>query len=332
VQPPRLAGALLLAWAGLMLCPPPAFAADEVAPGIRVVPGKTAAGSQPDGNSIVIDAPDGLIVIDTGRHAAHTQSVLNLARESKKPIRALINTHWHLDHVGGNALLRAAYPAVDVYATSAIDEALSGFLANYRKQLQSALSTAGGDGAHDRLRTEIALIDSGANLKPTRVVDRSSSVSIAGRTLEMHVERSAVTAGDIWVFDPQTKVLIAGDLVTLPAPFLDTACPERWRAALETLSRKPFNKLVPGHGAPMDPAAFDTYRSAFGRLLSCGNDRKQPKSACVDGWIRDSSSLVPESDREYGRALVDYYVENVFRADPAKRAVSAAGNPCPGTR
>jgi glyoxylase-like metal-dependent hydrolase (beta-lactamase superfamily II) len=147
-------------------------------------------------------------------------------------------------------------------------------------------------------------------------------VRIAGRTLELHVEHSAVTAGDIWVFDPDTQVLIAGDLVTLPAPFFDTACPERWQAALERLSRKRFKRLIPGHGAPMDTAAYNTYRAAFNRLVSCGDSRKQSKSACVDGWIRDSASLIPESDRAYGRALVDYYVENVLRGDPAKRAAA----------
>src|SRR6185503_18890602 len=95
---------------------------------------------QPDDNSALVTAPDGLIVFDTGRHAEHTQQVLDAARQSGKPVRAIINSHWHLDHVGGNLLVRAAFPNADVYATSAIDDALSGFLANYRKQL--AASTA----------------------------------------------------------------------------------------------------------------------------------------------------------------------------------------------
>ncbi len=81
-------------------------------------------------------------------------------------------------------------------------------------------------------------------LRPTRVVTHSSSVTIAGRAPELHVEQSAVTAGDIWVFDPTTQVLIAGDLVTLPAPFFDTACPARWQTALRTLSQQRFARLI----------------------------------------------------------------------------------------
>jgi glyoxylase-like metal-dependent hydrolase (beta-lactamase superfamily II) len=316
---------LLIAVGWLTLSSVSASSTDDVAPGIQLVRGKTVAGSQPDGNSIVIDAPEGLIVVDTGRHADHTQRVLELVRASGKPIRAIINSHWHLDHVGGNVLLRAAYPAIDVYATSAIDEALGGFLVNYRKQVEDALSKTESDArASESLRTEIALIDAGPKLRPTRIVRESSSVKIAGRPLELHVEHSAVTAGDIWVFDPKTQVLIAGDLVTLPAPFLDTACPERWQAALDVLSRKRFTRLIPGHGAPMDTAAFNTYRAAFNRLVSCSDDRKQARSACIDGWIHDSASIVPESDRAYGGALIGYYIENVFRGDPAKRAAACA--------
>jgi glyoxylase-like metal-dependent hydrolase (beta-lactamase superfamily II) len=286
-------------------------------PNFELIPGKTVAGSQPDGNSIVITAPEGLIVIDTGRHAEHTQRVLDFAKATGKPVRAIINSHWHLDHVGGNVLLRQAYPNVEVYATPAIDSALTGFLKNYHAQLEGTLAKAEGDAATS-YRAEIALIDAGEQLKPTRVVTHSAKVTIAGRALELHVEQAAVTAGDIWVFDPAARVLIAGDLVTLPAPLFDTACPARWQASLRSLAQKRFSQLIPGHGAPMDRAAFNTYRIAFDRLVTCGNDRTQPKSTCAEGWLRDAATLLPESDRAYGRALVEYYVDNTFRADRSR--------------
>ena len=48
------------------------------------------------------------------------------------PIVAIVNSHWHLDHVSGNAALRAAYPRAQVYASDAIRDAMHGFLADYR--------------------------------------------------------------------------------------------------------------------------------------------------------------------------------------------------------
>jgi glyoxylase-like metal-dependent hydrolase (beta-lactamase superfamily II) len=292
-----------------------------VARGIHLVPGAAIPGSQPDGNSVIIDAPEGLIVVDTGRHAAHTQKVLDFAASVRRPVRAIINSHWHLDHTGGNALIRDQYPQAQVYASSAIDGALTGFLANYRKQLETALSREDtSPEAADGFRAEIKLIDTGPELRPTRVISESGSRDIAGRTLRIYLERSAVTAGDVWILDRKTRVLISGDLVTLPAPFLDTACPYRWAQALSHLSEQKFDWLIPGHGPPMRAADLETYRKAFVGLLACSNDTQIPVSQCEDGWLTDSGRLISEADRDYARTLVRYYVGSVLRGDPKKLA------------
>jgi len=117
------------------------------------------------------------------------------------------------------------------------------------------------------MRAEIGLIDSRWAMEPTYVVGTTGRRTIVGRDLELHLEPNAVTAGDVWVYDPQSRVLLAGDLVTLPAPFLDTACPKRWRSALVHLETTRFITLVPGHGAPMDHDGLKTYRKAFNKLL-----------------------------------------------------------------
>jgi len=116
-----------------------AMAAPAAAEAIHLIAGVTTPERQPDGNSVVIDAPQGFIVFDTGRHAEHTQRILDYARAGGKPIAAIINSHWHLDHIGGNRMLRAAYPDARVYASDALGEALGGFLKVYRSQLAEAL-------------------------------------------------------------------------------------------------------------------------------------------------------------------------------------------------
>lgn len=285
-------------------------------PRYTLIPGSLRAGSEPDGNTIILDAPDGLVVVDTGRHPEHQERILAFARESKKPIVAIINSHWHLDHVGGNLMLRAEYPQVRVYASGALDAALGGFLANYRRQLEQAIAASKDAAAQDAYRTEIALIDAGPRLGPTDVVTRSATRVIAGRRLEFHLEQAA-TAGDVWVFDRSSRTLLAGDLVTLPAPFFDTACPEHWQSALDRLARVKFRKLIPGHGRPMVRAGFETYRAAFNALLTCAAG-DQPKATCIDGWLKDAGDLIPESDRDYARGLIDYYVDQLLRGHSAK--------------
>jgi len=309
----------LLLCLACVLGPRSADAATEVAAGVELIPGTFVAGRQPDGNSILFHTRDGLVVFDTGRHAEHTQQVLDYARQAGQPIVAVINSHWHLDHVGGNPRIRAAYPHARFYASDALSGALQGFLANYRKQLEDAIAHADNEATKQTYRDEIAIIDAGPKLAPDEVVSGARTLRLGGRSLELHLAKHSVTAGDVWLFDPRTRVLAAGDLVTLPVPFFDTACPAHWKTALDELAHTNFSQLIPGHGAPMSRTDFETYRGAFGKLLACGAG-KAAKSECVDAWIRDAGTLIPASDREFAGKLADYYVEASLRGDAAKTA------------
>ena len=299
--------------------------AREIAPGVDLIPGKFVAGTQPDGNTVVFDAPAGLIVFDTGRHADHAEQIIDFANAAKKPVAAIVNSHWHLDHVGGNVLLRVKYPNVRVYASRAIEDAMHGFLANYHAQLEDLIAKAGDDAAKQApWRAELALIDAGPKLFPDERIAETSTRTIAGRRVEVGYESHSVTAGDVWLFDPATRVLASGDLVTLPAPLFDTACAERWRAALGRLAAVDFRILVPGHGAPMRGADFAMYRRAFDRLLDCAAGQRA-KQDCVDGWMHDADALIPQADQALARSLLDYYIDGNLRAgDEQKQKLCTA--------
>lgn len=295
----------------------PSFAATEVLSGIHVIRGTFAPGSQPDGNTVILEAPEGLIVVDTGRHAAHTQAILDFAKKRARPIASVINTHWHLDHIGGNALIRREYPAARIYASSALDGAMTGFLASYRAQLEAMVADASTTPeARKNFEAELALIDAGPKLAPDVVISAAGARTISGRALRVGLETHAVTAGDVWILDETTGVLIAGDLVTLPAPFLDTACPTRWQESLDRIAKLEFDLLIPGHGAPMTRTQFASYHSAYRNLLTCAGTTKDP---CIDGWIRTVAPLMSGFDEQFTRALMAYYVD-VLRGDPAKLA------------
>jgi glyoxylase-like metal-dependent hydrolase (beta-lactamase superfamily II) len=307
-----------LAIAVAVLAGGPRASAAALAAGIELLPGRFVAGEQPDGNTLVFDGADGLVVFDTGRHALHTRQIVDYARARDRPIVAIFNSHWHLDHVGGNAMLRKAFPAARVYASDAIEDAMRGFLAGYRAQIEEVLARPDGDATRNAsLRDELALIDAGPALYPDERIVKGGMQRVAGRRVQIGLENRAVTAGDVWLFDPATHVLAAGDLVTLPAPLFDTACPRRWKTALMHLGRIDFATLVPGHGAPMTRAQFTTYRSAFDRLLACAASARA-KASCIDGWIGDAGSLVPAADVTLARGLLDHYIDNSLRADAAK--------------
>lgn len=317
-----LASGLLAACASLpALVAPPGMQA--LNPGMVLLSGSydpERGDGQPDGNSILIRAPDGLVVFDTGRHEqAFTGRIVAAAEAWRLPVAAIVNSHWHLDHVSGNVPLRARWPRAKVYASIAIEDAMRHFLADSRRNAVARLAAlpAGSPEAGD-LRAGIARIDAGAKLFPTDPVLSPGPLRIAGMQFQVGLENNAVSGGDVWLLDPSTRTLLSGDLVNFPAPFFDTACPRGWSEALARLDAQPFDMLVPGHGAPMTHAQFATYRHAFDDLLACAAGNAGVAD-CAAGWERDLGPLLPADEHRLGRMLLDYYFQDVLRAEPAKR-------------
>jgi glyoxylase-like metal-dependent hydrolase (beta-lactamase superfamily II) len=298
----------------------PAAAPVRVAEGVYLLRDSFDSGRQPDGNSTVFAGPRGLVVVDTGRHAAHAQALLDFAAARAQPIVLVVNTHWHLDHLGGNALLRERVPGLKVIASDAVAPAFAGWLAASRRDMQALLDGGRADDAtRAMIEVDMALIDAGARLVPDVALSAPrTTVEDGGRRLLVGLTRDAVSGADLWVFEARSRVVAAGDLVTLPVPFLDTACAPRWRMALAELDALPFETLIPGHGAPMTRRDFARWRSAFGGLLDCAAGTASARS-CADGWIAGVGELLAADERGRARAMLDYYVGEQLRAAPTQR-------------
>ena len=306
---------------GLLLCAAPADAGPEV------IPGQFSLDRQPDGNSVIFEDAHGLIVVDTGRHKEHQARILDFAKTHHKPIVGIVNTHWHLDHSGGNQELRAAYPHAKLYASRAVEGALQGFLARSLERGKARLADPTVR-AEEKAETRLGVdaISDRRDLIPDMPITGTTRIPFRGGALELHLAGPAATKGDVWLYDPASRTLVAGDLVVIPAPFFDTACTEGWRHALDDLAKAPFARLLPGHGPTLDRAQFETWRHAYDALADCaaGSD---PKQRCIDGWKRDAAALLPAAaDRDAAQALLDYYFDNVLRS-PAKQAEFCAAMP-----
>ncbi|HEY5922243.1 MAG TPA: MBL fold metallo-hydrolase [Kofleriaceae bacterium] len=282
-----------------------------------VIPGTFDPGRGPDGNSIVLDAPKGLIVVDTGRHLEHQGKLLAHARKVGKPIAAIINTHWHLDHSGGNAELRAVYPHAELITTKAIEGALVGFFPQNRAKTDEVFASGKASPQQlEDIKLGRAAIDDPANLRASRPITASGRVDIAGRTLELRVAPFAATEADLWIYDDATKTVIAGDLVVAAVPFFDTACPEGWRKALGEINTTAFERLIPGHGEPMDRRAFESWRAAFDALLDCAASPRNVNE-CAQGWARDAAAFIRPGDEARIAEFVTYYVAEILRSPAA---------------
>ena len=309
-----LTGALL-ALAG---CVSPAL---EPKSAYHIVPGSFEKEDQPDGNSIFIEAPEGLILVDTGRHAAHSDKLLDYARTRGRPIVAIVNTHWHLDHATGNVDIRQAYPRAELYTSNAVEGALKVFLAKSRDNTERRLKA--GEVPPERqaqARRFLALMNDPAPLRPTRPVVRSEDVRIAGRPLRLNLASFAATEGDVWIYDKAARTVIVGDLVVSEVPFMDTACPEGWRRALDEIAATPFTTLIPGHGEAMTKGQFLIWRTAFGNLVDCAASSRT-KAECIQGWRRDAASFIRPGREALIDEAVDYYIDSRLRAAPEERNI-----------
>src|SRR5438105_8531813 len=273
----------------------------------HLIPGAVPMDKGPDGNTIVLDARKGLIVFDTGRHPEHAQAIIDYARARHRPIAAIVNSHWHLDHTTGNWDIRQAYPHVDVYASGALKGALETFLEDMRAQTDEMLADPKTAAAtRDQLLRGRSVIDHPERIAPNHLVARSGRMTIAGRTIDVHLARFAATEGDVWLYDSKSRTVIAGDLVVGLVPFMDTACPEGWSKALGEIAKVPFTTLIPGHGEPMTRADFLQWRTAYDNFVDCGHSTR-PGKECVEGWSRDAATFIDATDAGYAKGAAGYY-------------------------
>ena len=290
-------------------------AEDRAPSDFHVIEGGFARGQGPDGNTYIYDGSDGLVVVDAGRHPGHSALILDYAKTRGAPIKTIINTHWHLDHTTGNRDIKAAFPDATVYATSAIQSALTGFLARGAAETEAMLAAQQDLSPADRaeLRRGLETVRNPAALLPDVAVAGGERIPVKGRTLDLIVARRAVTEADIWIWDEATKTAIVGDLVTVPAPFFDTACPAGWRAALDAVEQKPFTRIAAGHGALLTRPEYQQWRTAFDNLLACAAARDG--AVCAAGWLTDAADFIADDERDLARAMIVYYVDEIIRSE-----------------
>jgi glyoxylase-like metal-dependent hydrolase (beta-lactamase superfamily II) len=317
-----LLGVAIAATASATDTGPSAPAPEQIAPGITLLRGAMLPMRGPDGNTVVFDAPQGLVVIDTGRHDWHSDGILAFAAARGKPVVAIINTHWHLDHSSGNGRIKAAHPGARLYTTRAVDRALAegGFLARNLVRERPLLDDPGVSPAE---KAEIAIfVQTMArrdSLRPDVVIAKGGARRLAGRKFDLRVTDRAVTDADIWVYDRVSGIAVTGDLVTLPAPFFETACPDRWSAALDQIWALPFRSAIPGHGEPMSRTQFDRYRGAFNAFMDCVASDTAP-ARCASGWTAGVATLLrDERMRRMALEYAEYYVD-MLRANGGKSA------------
>lgn len=237
---------------------PDALPVDEIAPGVFVHMGQyaeTDAGNGGDtANCGFIVGGEAVAVIDTGGGPAIGRRLREAVRkQTDRPIRYVINTHMHPDHVFGNGAFRADGTAFVAHRN--FQPALLARSGHYRRAFEAA-----DGGAADTVEI----------VTPTLTVSDRLAIDLGQRVLELVAHPAAHTDNDLTVFDRQTETLWTGDLVFMEhTPVVDGSA-LGWLSVLATVADQPARRAVPGHGpvtAPW-PAAAAELRRYLERLVT----------------------------------------------------------------
>lgn len=213
---------------------------DQIAPGVWVHVGQhkdLEDGYDGDiANIGFVVGRDAVAVIDTGGSYAVGKALREAIRRiTRLPIRYVINTHVHPDHVFGNAAFVEADPAAPprLVGHAMLPQAMRVRSATYARNLAR---TFGAQAGQSRL------------IPPDQTVARRLSLDLGGRKLELRAWPRAHTDNDLSVFDVASGTLWTGDLLFVErTPSIDGDV-AGWLAASEELARLPAARTVPGHG------------------------------------------------------------------------------------
>jgi glyoxylase-like metal-dependent hydrolase (beta-lactamase superfamily II) len=171
-------------------------------------------------NSTFLIGNDGILVVDTGFDAKEGGKLLEKIRSlSSLPVKFIINTHYHRDHQGGNAVVG---PSATVIST---------------------------DWTRERTLSVIQSQAASPSLRPAEVTfQQQLTIHLDPYSAQVYFPGKAHTSGDALVYFPQQGAIAMGDMfLTNSCPAMDQGSAEKWIQALDHVLDLPVQSVVPGH-------------------------------------------------------------------------------------
>jgi cyclase len=232
------------------------------------------------GNSAVIVNDNDVVVVDDHVSPAAAWVLLDELKEiTDKPVRYVINTHFHFDHAHGNQVFDRS---VDIIGHEFTRQMLLGgstnmplfknYLAGLPQQVEQLKQRVAAESDAARkaaLQTQLQAAESNvlaqAELKPTppNVTLKTQMTLFRGeREIQIRYLGRGHTAGDVVVFLPKEKVVATGDFLTAALSNMSDAFVNEWVTSLDELKKLDFDTVMPGHGeAFTDKAKIDYFQA-----------------------------------------------------------------------
>jgi glyoxylase-like metal-dependent hydrolase (beta-lactamase superfamily II) len=227
------------------------------------------------GNGVAIIGPDGVFFIDTFIQFNYAEEAIRRLRQvTRLPVRYVLNTHWHYDHVMGNSVFKRVFPQAQIIAhdstAARLVSQVKPRVEGERAFIDGSIATADSEVTSGKIGGVTPIVGSmkpfwalalqeakeyKQQFRPERFVpaDITFSDSLTMRwgsqTLRLiHMAENGHSAGDVVVWIPEARILVAGDIVVGPTPYATYRNSPGLIRALHTLIGMNPAIVIPGHG------------------------------------------------------------------------------------
>lgn len=242
-------------------------------------------------NAAVIETNDGLVIVDSHSKPSAARTLYKEIQDvSKKPVKKIINTHFHWDHWQGNEVYAQGNPSLEIIASEKMKEALlrpnsgvggvpfietqikslPGEIAKLKDEIQKAPNAAAKARLENNLQQAESYLKELQNLKPavpTRTVSQTMSLQEGGREIRLMLIGRGHTDGDLYIYLPKEKVLVTGDAVVDRMPFIGDGYPEEWIETVAALEKLDISQMIVGHGNPTPKSHLVFFRGFLTELV-----------------------------------------------------------------
>jgi cyclase len=263
-----------------------AFNFEKVTDGVYYA---TASGAMITGsNDVVIVNDDDVMLVDAGVTPAVARALVqDVKLLTDKPVRWVVNTHFHYDHTDGNSVFG---PEVQIIGHEYVRQAILNLDVLHREPFKTAQANlpgqieslkkqvSAGKDAQQRTTLQQQLAATEAEQKqfaeikpipPTTTYASHLTLFRGRREIRLLFLGRGHTPGDTVVFLPRERIVCTGDLMESRLAYMGDGIFDEWVATLDALKKLDFDTVLPGHGVPFHEKALITaFQSYLKDLMS----------------------------------------------------------------
>jgi glyoxylase-like metal-dependent hydrolase (beta-lactamase superfamily II) len=282
----------------------------RVADGVHVA--VAAPAYKVNSNTAIIESDDGAVIVDTHSKPSAARVIVDRLRDiTARPVRYVVNTHFHWDHWHGNEVYPAAYPGAEIITNQLTREAMvqTGLkrIQDHVRQVPAEIARIRADLAAAATAEQRATLQADLRLAesylaevramkpalPTMAFERTMPLYRRDREIQLLYLGRAHTEADVFVYLPKEKVVITGDAVIGWTPFMGDGYPEEWVTTLDRLAELEWDTLIMGHGEPAGRDWLRTFRGYIHDMVGAVREEAATGASLDEVQARVTARLAP---------------------------------------